>query len=85
LFLNWASDVRGQLHNLVTTEKEVICIPQPVCTFWGRETFVALTGDQTVIFGLPAHHPVNIPASMSLSSAQVKGAEHTNLYVMVLN
>jgi len=37
-------------------------VPQPDCTFWERDTFFALAGDQTVIFGLPAHQPVNILA-----------------------
>jgi hypothetical protein len=52
--------------------KEAMCIPQPVCTFWGRDTFLAPAWDQTTIFGLRAHCPVNILAMLSLSSVLVK-------------
>lgn len=72
LFLNCASDVRGQLHKPVTTIKEAMCIPQPGCTFWGRDTFLAPAWDQTTVFGFSVHCPVKILAMLSLSSEQVK-------------
>jgi hypothetical protein len=56
-----------------------MCVPQPDCTFWGRDTLLALAGDQTVVVRLPADHPVNIPATCLYQVPKLKLHGHTNL------